>query len=196
MRTALRVLLLAIALGATLPAAAKEAADYFHGAAYKFVTGRHQEASVEAEDGLRQFPGDAKLKALADHIRRMKNQQRQDQGSQGQGKSDQGKDDKDQEGKQGDQGQDDKQDQKDPQKDQKQGPEDDKGKDGQDAPRPESDDKGGKDSTGEAMAPVKPGEMSKEDAERLLNSIQDDEKKEHKQQQRRYRKKIEVEQDW
>jgi hypothetical protein len=38
--------------------------------------------------------------------------------------------------------------------------------------------------------------MSKEDAERLLNSIQDDEKREHRNMQRRHRDKVHVEQDW
>jgi Ca-activated chloride channel family protein len=193
MRSMLRIALLFLALAAARPAMSQDAADYFHGAAYKFVAGRHQEASVEAEEGLRKFPGDAKLKTLADHIRRMKNQQRQDQGQSGQEKSDQGKEDKDQEGSQGDKGE---QDKKEEEKDKQEGPEDEKGKDGEEAPQDQSDDQGGKDSTGEAQAPVKPGEMSKEDAERLLNSIQDDEKKEHKQQQRRFRKKVEVEQDW
>jgi hypothetical protein len=38
--------------------------------------------------------------------------------------------------------------------------------------------------------------MSKEEAERLLNSYQDDEKREQKDMQKRYRKRVEAEQDW
>ena len=38
--------------------------------------------------------------------------------------------------------------------------------------------------------------MSKEEAERLLNSYQDDEKREQKNMQKRYRKPVEVEEDW
>jgi hypothetical protein len=38
--------------------------------------------------------------------------------------------------------------------------------------------------------------MSKEEAERLLNSYQDDEKREQKNLQKRYKKPVEVEEDW
>ena len=38
--------------------------------------------------------------------------------------------------------------------------------------------------------------MSKEEAERLLNSYQDDEKREQKDMQKRYRKRVEIEEDW
>lgn len=193
----LRILSLAgmlwAALGVT-PAWSKAPEDYFHGASHKFVGGRLQEASVQAEEGLRLFPDDAALKGLVAHLRSLKDQKKKDQGSQGSSGGDQGKEDQqkkdDAEGGDKDQEKDKQEAKQDEQKEQ------DKGKEGQDQGQDEADSKDGKDSTGEAMAPVKPGEMSKEDAERLLNSIQDDEKKEHRQMQRRYRKKVEVDQDW
>lgn len=179
---------------AALTAWSKGPADYFHGASHKFVGGRLQEASVQVEEGLRSFPDDPALKGLAAHLRSLKDQKKQDQGTQGSSGGDQGKED--QQKKDDAEGED-----KDKQKDQQEAKQDEqkeeeKGKEGQDQGREDADSKDGKDSTGEAMAPVKPGEMSKEDAERLLNSIQDDEKKEHRQMQRRYRKKVEVDQDW
>ena len=193
----LRYLSLALFLTATLgttSAWSKAAEDYFHGAAYKFVAGRMQEASVDVEEGLRLYPNDPALKGLANHLRNLKDQKKKDQGSQGSSGGDQGKEDQqkkdDSQGGDKDQDKDKPEPKADPEK------KDDKGKEGQDKAQNEPDSKDGKDSSGEAMAPVKPGEMSKEDAERLLNSIQDDEKKEHRQMQRRYRKKVEVEQDW
>lgn len=175
------------------PALAKGAPDYYHGSAHKFVAGRHQEALVQAEEGLSRFPNDEALKGLVAHLRKLKDQQKKDQGSQGSSQGDEGKQQEDkQDGQQGGD-----KDQENKEKDKPEDEQDEKGKEGEDKGQgQESEGKDGQDSTGEAMAPVKPGEMSKEDAERLLNSIQDDEKKEHKQQQRRFRKKAEVEQDW
>lgn len=190
------LLLLAIGPGSA-DAAARGADEYFHGSAHKFVAGRLQEAAIEAEEGLRKFPDDAALKGLAAHLRRLKDQQKKDQGDQGSSQGDQGdkqqdrKDDQKAEGGEKGGEAEKKEERKDPGEDDRKGPE------GQDtAQAGEAGDKEGKDSTGEAMAPVKPGEMSREDAERLLNSVQDDEKKEHRQMQRRHRKKVEVEQDW
>ena len=174
---------------------AGSAQDYFHGSAYKFIAGRQQEALIEAEEGLSRFPDDAALKTLVSHLRKLKDQKQKDQGSQGSSQGDKGDDKQDQK-KDDSQGGGDKDQEK--QDQQQPEPEDKDGKDGEKEPQDggESDKQDGKDSSGQAMAPVKPGEMSKEDAERLLNSIQDDEKKEHRQQQKRYRKRPEVEQDW
>lgn len=182
---------------------AKSAEDYLHGGASKYIQGRIQEASVEVEEGLRLFPNDPKLKALGGQLRKMKDQKKEDQGgnnSQG-GDGSKEKDKKPPEqGKDG-QGKDQQKDQKDKQQDQ----EKEKEKDGQDQEKdkgagdqgekpPKEDGKQG-DTTGRA-APVPPGQMSKEEAERLLNSYQDDEKREQKNLQKRYRKPVEVEEDW
>lgn len=219
--SALRAIALCIGLAAGL-AAAKGVEDYVHGGAALYIQGRLQEASVEVEEGLRKFPQDARLKALAAQLKAMKDQQKQDQGG-GEGQGGQGSQDKNQKDSsqnQKGQGKDqDKQDQqkqnqgKDPQKqDQdkdKQGGDKDKqkeqdtdqdkheGKDGgQDGQPPQEKPGQEGDSTGKGAAPVPPGQMSKEEAERLLNSYQDDEKREQKNMQRRYRKQAEVEEDW
>lgn len=213
----LRIAFLAVCLAAG-PAAAKSVEDYLHGGAARYVQGRLQEASVEVEEGLRKFPDDPRLKALAAQLKSMKDQQKQDQG-QGEGQGGQGsqqkQDQKDSsqnpqgQGKDQDKQKQDRQKQDPQQKDQgkdkqgedgKQDQEKEKekekekgsGQDGQ--PQEKSGEQG--DSTGQGAAPVPPGEMSKEDAERLLNSYQDDEKREQKNMQKRYRKPVEVEEDW
>lgn len=191
MRTLILVALLA--LGMAAETRAQGAADYYHGGAAKYIQGRNQEALIEIEEGLRRYPEDPQLKALAGHLRKLKDQQKQD-GQQGGSEGDQGeKEEQKKDQSQGDQSQD--------EQEKKQGEEDkpeekeEQDKQGQSGAEAGDEEKDAKDSA-EAEAPVKPGEMSKEDAERLLNSVQDDEKKEHKNMQRRYRKKVEVEQDW
>jgi hypothetical protein len=211
----MRNLILALGLLAGL-VAAKGADDYLHGGAALYIQSRLQEASVEVEEGLRKFPNDTRLKALAAQLKSMKDQQKQDQGGgEGQGgegdkqkqnkpdssqdQKGQGKQDQKQDKQQKDQQQKDQQ-QKDQDKD-KQGGDKDKGKDkdqnGQaDNPPPQAQPGKEGDSTGKGAAPVPPGQMSKEEAERLLNSYQDDEKREQKNMQRRSRKPVEVEEDW
>jgi hypothetical protein len=174
---------------ALAPAFAKSADDYFHGAAHQYVAGKIQEASVEAEEGLRLHPGDAKLRALAEQLRKMKDQQRGNpQGGGKDQKKDPGK-------KPGDQ---DQKDQKDPDK---QNPDDKNGdKPGdkeQDKPPPkpgenqkDPDDKNG------GKGPPPPGRMSEEEAKRLLNSFADDEKKEQAERRKAVRQRAGTEQDW
>jgi Ca-activated chloride channel family protein len=202
--TPLRAALLVLILAAGIPAA-KSADDYVHGGAAKYIQGRLQEAGVEVEEGLRLHPDDARLKALADQLKKMKDQQKKDQGGQDSPGGDQNQDKQDKQDSSGQGKQDGKQDEKDKQDEEKAKEEEakeqekkDKEKGGQDEqaqqPKPEEGKEG--DSSGQAAAPAKPGEMSKEEAERLLNSYQDDEKREQKDMQKRYRKRVETEQDW
>jgi len=213
----LRKAILAICLVAGF-VAAKSAEDYLHGGASLYIQSRLQEASVEVDEGLRKYPNDSRLKALADQLKSMKDQQKKDQGggeSQG-GQGSQQKQDKqdssqnkDGQGKQ-DQNQS-KQQQKDQQKKDQDKDKQDKDKGGdkdqdkdkdkdqngqQNGPPPQAQPGKEGDSTGKGAAPVPPGQMSKEEAERLLNSYQDDEKREQKNMQKRNRKQVEVEEDW
>jgi len=209
-----RIIILVVALAAGL-AAAKGVDEYLHGGASLYIQGRLQEASVEVEEGLRKFPDDPRLKALAAQLKAMKDQQKQDQGG-GEGQGGQGSQQKQNkpDSSQNGQGKDQKKDQDKAKDQQKQDQQKDQGKDKQDADKDKGKDQdkdkegrqGGQppqakpgqegDSTGKGQAPVPPGEMSKEEAERLLNSYQDDEKREQKNMQRRYRKPVEVEEDW
>jgi Ca-activated chloride channel family protein len=220
LRKVIPALALALA-GAFGISAAKTAEDYLHGGASQYIQGRLQEAALEVEEGLRKYPNDARLKALAGQLKSMKDQQKKDQGG-GEGQGGQGsqqKQDK-QDSSQNQQGKDkqdsSKQQQKDQQKDQQQKEQDkdkqgkdkqggdkdqdkqeDKDKNGQGDGQPPQAEKGKDgDSTGKGAAPVPPGQMSKDEAERLLNSYQDDEKREQKNMQKRSRKPVEVEEDW
>jgi Ca-activated chloride channel homolog len=206
MFTALRAFILLLSLAAVIHAA-KSVEDYVHGTAAKYIQGRLQEAGVEVEEGLRQYPNDARLKALAGQLKKMKDQQKKDQGGQDSQGGDQNKDKQDkpdssgqgkQDGKKDDKDKQDKKDEEKAKEEEGKDKEQEKGKGDQDEqaqkPKPEEGKEG--DSSGQAAAPAKPGEMSKEEAERLLNSYQDDEKREQKEMQKRYRKRVEVEEDW
>jgi Ca-activated chloride channel family protein len=194
--------LIALLAALAVPAAAKSAEDYLHGGASLYIQGRLQEAGVEVEEGLRRFPNDPRLKTLAGQLKKMKDQQKQDQSagsSQGGDENKNKQDKKDSAQGQGKEGKQDKDKDKDKGKDQEkekpdQGQEKDKGQGQDQKPQPEDGKQG--DSSGQAAAPAKPGQMSKEDAERLLNSYQDDEKREQKQMRQHQRRPVEVEEDW
>ncbi len=207
--TPLRLLLtclLFIAIG-TNWAAGRSAVDYLHGGAAKYIQGRLQEASVEVEEGLRLFPNDSKLKALAGQLKSLKDQKKQDQSGEGsQGEQDsKPKEDKKDSSSQGNQQNKDQakkdQEKKDQDKNQGKEKEQDKAKEKENEAKKQAEegknkDQNKPDSSGQAAAPVKPGELSKEEAERLLNSYQDDEKREHQEMQRRQKSPVGVEKDW
>jgi single-stranded DNA-binding protein len=163
-RFALVGLMVSMALGSVH---AKPADDYFHGGASKYVAGKHQEALIEVEEGLRQHSDDARLQKLAEQIRKMQNQQNP-QGDKNKKKDPDKK----------------HPDKKDPEKDKKQ---DEKKPDPKDDPK-----KNGKQPNG---APP-PGQMSEDEAKRLLNSFADDEKKEQRERQKLLRKRLQSDQDW
>ena len=210
MNIRLAVLAACLALGA---ARAKSLEDYLHGGAGLYIQGRLQEAAVEVEEGLRKYPNDPRLKALAGQLKSMKDQQKQDQGG-GEGQGGQGSQQKQnpQDSSQNPKGQGKEQEQQKQKQDQDQQQKD-QGKDqgaDQEKEKEKEKEKGGEkegpppqaepgeqgDSAGQGDAPVPPGQMSKEEAERLLNSYQDDEKREQKNMQKRFRKPVEVEEDW
>lgn len=192
---------LCIAFG-TSWAAGRVATDYLHAGAAKYIQGRLQEASVEVEEGLRLFPNDSKLQALAGQLKSLKDQKKQDQsggGSQGEEDS-KSKENKKDSSSQGDPKNKD-QDKKDQDKNQGKEKEQDKAKEKENEAKKQAEegknkDQNKPDSSGQAAAPVKPGELSKEEAERLLNSYQDDEKREHQEMQRRQKSPVGVEKDW
>ncbi|HLU69770.1 MAG TPA: hypothetical protein VKZ88_03265 [Fibrobacteria bacterium] len=174
-------------------ASARSAEDYYHAAAHQYVAGKIQEASVEAEEGLRLYPGDAKLRMLAAHLRDMKDQQRGDQG-QGDGQDKNRNPDRDREDNKGESGQG-KQDQD---QDQNSGSRDEEGRNDDTDRRPDGDardEADGNDNERQTNAP-QPRAMSEEEAERLLNSFADDEKKEQAERRKVIRSRAGTEQDW
>ena len=195
--------LILLLLAASCFAQGKTAADYFHGAAYKYIAGRHQEASVEAGEGLQAYPGDPQLQMLNDLLKQMKDQQRQDQNQGGGGQ--QNKDSKQNQNGKNDQ----KNDQNKDQHNKEQPPKNSSGqgrdkKPQQPPPQPKPENGAAADSAGKkgdstahgGQPPRLPGQMSKEEAERLLNSFVDEEKQAQQQRQGTPRKRAETEQDW
>lgn len=183
----------------TAPVLAKSTEDYFHGAAHLYVAGKIQEALLEADEGLRLNPSDEKLRALADQLRKMKDQQRGNQGQNGQNNKDKkdGQDKNKQDGKNpdGDKGKDQDKNRKGENGDKKSDRPDDKkndqqkpgeGDDGKDGKKDERDGKQG------AQAP----KMTEAEAQRLLNSFADDEKKEQAERRKVIRARGGTEQDW
>ncbi len=181
----IRFLLAAFCLStAASPVLARSAADYYHGAAYRYVEGKLQEAGVEAEEGLRRHPGDEKLRALAEQIRKMRDEQRGNSGSDGD--RDRNESEGPQDRDQGDRSQpEDPNDRPNPDEDRR-AKEPPPGS-GRDPDRPEGSDREER---------PQPGQMSREEAERLLNSFADDEKKEQAERRRAIRTRAGTEQDW
>lgn len=185
-------LLPALLLAAISFAHAKSAEDYFREASYHYVAGKIQEASVEAEEGLRANPDDARLRALAEHLRKMKDEQRGGSGG------DKGQDDKQKDGKQDpkDRNDDSRNDNKDDKNEGKKGGDrntDERDESGNGNKPPEEDRDEDRDGEGERPQPRK---MSEEEAKRLLNSFADDEKKEQAERRKVIRSRAGTEQDW
>ncbi|MFC1586282.1 hypothetical protein ACFL5V_12110, partial [Fibrobacterota bacterium] len=49
----------------------KSADDYYHSGSGMYIEGRRQQAAIEVEEGLRQFPADPKLTMLNDHLKQL-----------------------------------------------------------------------------------------------------------------------------
>jgi hypothetical protein len=179
---------LMLVLAAASVASAKTADDYFHGAAHQYVAGKIQEASVEAEEGLRRHPGDQRLRMLAEQLRKMKDQQRGNSG-QGQGKDDKDKKDQGNPGDKPDDG-----DKQDPDQKNQDGKDGDKSEDKPQPPQGGQDPKDKDTRDGQGSPP--PGRMSEKEAKRLLNSFADDEKKEQAERRKVIRQRGGTEQDW
>ena len=172
-------------------AAAKSADDYYHGSGYKYIAGRQQEASVEVQEGLRNFPDDPRLQSLASLLKKMQDQQKQDQNQEGEGEKQPDSDQKEKDSQ-------DKKNEKPGEKQPDKSPQDSSGKDEKKQPD-KADKQPPQDSSREdsqAAGQPKPGQMSKEEAEQLLNSFADDEKKEQRKLRAHPGKQPQVEQDW
>ena len=184
---------LAIVLLFAQPAFSKSADDYFHGSMFKYFGGRNQEAKLEIEEGLRQYPNNERLKNLAGLLKELDEQQRQEQSQSGDPEesdenSEEGKDRKNKDSenaekkRQAQNGKDTLGNQNDSLAENKEGKRD-----------SISSDSSARDTVSSGRP--KPGQMSKEEAERLLNSFADEEKKEQRNR-RKAGKRVESEQDW
>ncbi len=144
-------------LGSVVYSQTQNVEDVFHFAGNLYINGNNKGAKAEVERGLSMYPNDTKLLALKEKIK----EEEQKQKEQEQKNKDQEQEKKDQQKKEGEdqqQNQDKKQDQD---KQEQQGQDQKAGKDDEQDQKPQ-------------QVPV--GEISKDDAERLLKALEEEEK--------------------
>ncbi len=186
-------------------------ADYYHAAAQQYIGGQNAEAERAAEAGLALDPNNAKLQALLEKIRERNpddsggEQQKQDNADQqkeGEGEQQENAENGEQEERNAE-SEGEPQDEQDPQQEDQQQPEEpseqepqderegNAGSEGEQAP---SNPQGG----GNTATPfeVKPGKMSRAEAERILRAIESDELELLRDVQRRRARPRYVEKDW
>jgi hypothetical protein len=205
-----RLLFLAL-LASAAPARAQSTADLYHEAAGLYVGGERDAAEAAAVRGLQRAPDDPKLQALLDRIRQDE-QEQSDQGSQQnqqQNPNQQG-DEQGQQGGEGERQQDQdgtnrpdderggassgRPEEEQPEAQQSETPQPGR-EDGlppsENAPRP-----GEGEATPESAMPVAPGEMTRAEAERILNAVGAEERLLIRRAQRRPGSGRHVEKDW
>jgi single-stranded DNA-binding protein len=172
----LPVILLLVCLLTGAVSAQKSADDYYHGASAMYIEGRMQQALIEVEEGLSRHPKDEKLGMLAEHLKKLRDQQKQEN-SQNKDKQ------KQQEGE-------------DENKEEEKDPEEKEQPDSSAAENNNPPQDSTLDSTGTAAEPdsIPEGEMSEEEAKRLLESYKEDEKENLKKTRTRERKNTGI--DW
>ncbi len=154
--------------------------DFFNSGAQLYISNNVPAALERVEMGLKTYPDDEKLKKLEELLKQKNQQQQQQNQQQPQQKDQQSQSQKSDDQKKQDQ-QNQKQDSQQPKQDeQKQNQPDQKKDESQkppEQPKPADEKKDGdksKDQTGKGQ-PVKPGEMTKEEAKRLLDAQKGDE---------------------
>jgi len=138
--------------------------DFFHSGAQLYISNNVAQAKEIVTQGRKLYPDDEKLKKLEELLNQKNQQQQQDQQQQNQqDQSQQQKSDDKQDQKQN-QPDEQKKDQSDPKKDEQQKP--------PEQPKPDEQKKDGdkKDPQEAEAQPVKPGEMTPEEAKRLLDA--------------------------
>lgn len=154
--------------------------DFFNGGAQLYISNNIPAALERVEMGLKNYPNDEKLKKLEQLLKQQQQQNQQNQQNQQQSQNNQKQQDqKNQQQNQQQQNQQDQQKRSDQQKqeEQKQNPADQKkGEDQkQQDEKKDSDDKSKDEQEEQQGQPVKPGEMTPEQAKRLLDAQKDKE---------------------
>ncbi|MBN1115886.1 MAG: hypothetical protein JXA77_01680 [Bacteroidales bacterium] len=156
----------------------QNAEDIFHFAGNLFINGNYKGAKAEIENGLKLFPGDSKLQALRDKIKEQeKKQQEQNQQNQDQNNEEKDKQNQKQEDNQQADNSDQEQNQQQPQP-----------KDGEQEEQQQQ----------QQQQQYVEGEISKEDAERILNALEEEEKDVLKklELEKAKSKKVPTEKEW
>ena len=196
---------------AAAPVAAQSVADYYHTAAQAYIGGDNAEAEQAAVAGLALAPNDAKLQALLEKIR-----ERNPDDSGGEQEQDEAEQQQDGEGEQQDDAQSGEQEQEqesdesdgeqqneEQQPESQQQPEDPSEQEPTDQQQGDAGTEGEQEPTnpqggGDTATPfdVKPGEMSRDEAERILRAVESDELELLRDVQRRRARPRYVEKDW
>jgi len=197
-----RIVALLLLLAAA-PAGAQSVADYYHTAAQAYIAGQNAEAEQAAEAGLAIDPTDAKLQALLEKIR-----ERNPDDSGGEQEQENADEQQDGEGEQqqdAESGEQDPEAEQEGQEEQNQQPEGEQ-QQPEEPSEPQDQQQGDAGAEGEqqpqgggaqsALFEVKPGEMSRTEAERILRAIESDELELLREVQRRRARPRYVEKDW
>ena len=192
---------------AAAPVAAQSVADYYHTAAQAYIGGDNAEAEQAAVAGLALAPNDAKLQALLEKIR-----ERNPDDSGGEQEQDKAEQQEDGEGEQQDDAQSGEQEQESDESDGEQQNEQQQ-PEGQQQPEEPSEQNPSEQQQGDAEGEqeptnpqgggdtatpfdVKPGEMTRAEAERILRAVESDELELLRDVQRRRARPRYVEKDW
>ncbi len=155
-----KLILLSLFVFAGIAVSAQDAESYFHRGANSYINSQLQDAINIVDEGLFQHPNDPKLNALKQKLEEEKEkqqqQQQQNQQNENQDQEEQEQEQENQEQDQ-DQQQEEEQEQQEQEKDQGEGDE-------ENQPKPEE------------AEPVDPKEISKEDAEKILQALAQKEK--------------------
>ncbi len=147
---------------------AKTADDYYHSAAAMYIEGRQQQAGIEVREGLSQYPGDSKLSGLEELLKNLQNQEQQDNQQQQEKNQDEQKEQENQD------------DQKDEEQKQNQDQQEQEEKEQNEQNDTENEPQDSAAANQSEAEEVPEGEMSEDDAKRLLDAYKEDEKDDQK----------------
>ena len=162
---------LAFIIAVSLPVFGQTANDYFHGSAQSYIDSKLDDAIAKVQRGLEIEPDNPKLQALLTKLKEQKEQQQQQQQQQQNQQNQQNQQDQkqDQQNQQNqDQQQKEKQEQQQNQEDQQQQDEE-KEKEQHQQPEDMKDQQNPEDQ--QQQQPLQPNQISKEDAERILQAL-------------------------
>ena len=169
----LRLLISISLLAFALPSArAQSADDFFHSGARSYLSNNVAGARQEVDKGLKQFPNDDKLKKLDALLKQQQQQQQQNQQQQNQQQQNQSQQNQQQQ-KQNQQQQSQAEKQKQDEEQKKQQEQQQKDQQPQQNPQRDQEQQGDKDKQKEDETP--PGQMSLQEAKRLLDAQKNDE---------------------
>lgn len=198
------VMLVAVSPGYVVAQTTESPADYFHAGARDFIGNKLTDAAQSVDYGLSLAPDDAELlqlknlidAALEEQKKQQQNQQdQQDQQDQQQQDQEQDQQQQDQQQEEQDGGEESDQQEQDPQNQEEQQEGEEQSDEQKQGNEQESDSQGGGDSETDP-AEIDPNELSREEAERILQALENEEGQLLRQVQKMKVRARRVEKDW